>query len=118
MEKITFEQVKEAVFHEKMANGLQVYLLPKQGFSKTYAVFTTNYGAIDNNFVPIGETEFTKVPDGIAHFLEHKMFEKEDGDVSSNLAKKVLLRMHLPRLRKQPTFLKYFSSGRKLGNVN
>ncbi|EAF5082332.1 insulinase family protein [Listeria monocytogenes] len=81
MEKITFEQVKEAVFHEKMANGLQVYLLPKQGFSKTYAVFTTNYGAIDNNFVPIGETEFTKVPDGIAHFLEHKMFEKEDGDV-------------------------------------
>ncbi|WP_260443063.1 hypothetical protein, partial [Listeria immobilis] len=34
MEKITFEQVKEAVFHEKMANGLQVYLLPKKGFSK------------------------------------------------------------------------------------
>lgn len=60
MEKITFEQVKEAVFHEKMANGLQVYLLPKQGFSKTYAVFTTNYGAIDNNFVPIGEQSSRK----------------------------------------------------------
>lgn len=87
-----------------MANGLQVYLLPKQGFSKTYAVFTTNYGAIDNNFVPIGETEFTKVPDGIAHFLEHKMFEKKTAMYSSNLAKKARLRMHLLLSQKQLIF--------------
>ncbi|OJG56228.1 M16 family peptidase [Enterococcus haemoperoxidus] len=56
-------------------------MLPKKEYNKTYGLFTTNYGSIDNEFVPIGETDFVKVPDGIAHFLEHKMFEKEDGDV-------------------------------------
>ncbi|EUJ24936.1 zinc protease, insulinase family protein [Listeria grandensis FSL F6-0971] len=55
--------------------------MPKHGFSKTFAIFTTNYGSIDNEFVPIGQEDFTRVPDGIAHFLEHKLFEKEDGDV-------------------------------------
>ncbi|EUJ51721.1 zinc protease, insulinase family protein [Listeria rocourtiae FSL F6-920] len=64
-----------------MDNGLQVYVLPKHGFSKTFAIFTTNYGSIDNAFVPLGQEAFTRVPDGIAHFLEHKLFEKEDGDV-------------------------------------
>ncbi|HFC9096816.1 TPA: M16 family metallopeptidase, partial [Enterococcus faecium] len=48
---------------------------------KTYGLFSTNYGSIDNEFIPYGEKEKVKVPDGIAHFLEHKLFEKEDGDV-------------------------------------
>ncbi|OJG99418.1 M16 family peptidase [Enterococcus termitis] len=60
---------------------MTVYLLPKKDYNKTYGLFTTNYGSIDNEFVPIGQEDFVKVPDGIAHFLEHKMFEKEDGDV-------------------------------------
>ncbi|MET3699538.1 predicted Zn-dependent peptidase [Bacillus oleivorans] len=81
MEKIPFQQLKEELYYEKLDNGLDVYILPKQGFNKTYATFTTNYGSIDNHFVPLGKQEFRKVPDGIAHFLEHKMFEKEDGDV-------------------------------------
>jgi predicted Zn-dependent peptidase len=55
--------------------------LPKKGFNKTFATFTTKYGSVDNTFVPLGKEEFVKVPDGIAHFLEHKLFEKEDGDV-------------------------------------
>ena len=45
--------------------------------SKTYGLFTTDYGSIDNTFVPIGQEEMIEVPDGIAHFLEHKMFEKK-----------------------------------------
>lgn len=81
MEKIQFEQVKEQVVHERLENGLEVYLLPKEGFHKTFAIFTTKYGSVDNRFVPLGEKDFTTVPDGIAHFLEHKLFEKEDGDV-------------------------------------
>lgn len=64
-----------------MPGGLDVYVLPKEGFNKTYAVFTTKYGSIDNQFVPLGKEEMIRVPDGIAHFLEHKLFEKEDGDV-------------------------------------
>lgn len=81
MEKITFEQLQEELFFEKLNNGLIVYILPKKGFNKTYATFTTKYGSIDNHFTPLGKDEFVKVPDGIAHFLEHKLFEKEDGDV-------------------------------------
>jgi predicted Zn-dependent peptidase len=81
MEKITFDQVQEELYHEKMSNGLNVYILPKKGFNKTYATFTTKYGSVDNTFVPLGKEEYVKVPDGIAHFLEHKLFEKEDGDV-------------------------------------
>lgn len=46
-----------------------------------YATFTTAYGSIDRHFTPLGSTEPITVPDGIAHFLEHKMFEKEDGDI-------------------------------------
>ncbi|MFB6466707.1 EF-P 5-aminopentanol modification-associated protein YfmH [Cytobacillus sp. Hz8] len=81
MEKISFDQLQEELFHEKLENGLEVYILPKKGFNKTYATFTTKYGSVDNYFVPAEKSEFTKVPDGIAHFLEHKMFEKADGDV-------------------------------------
>lgn len=58
-----------------------MYLLPKNDYHKTYGLFSTNYGSIDNEFIPYGEKEKVKVPDGIAHFLEHKLFEKEDGDV-------------------------------------
>ncbi|WP_036069076.1 EF-P 5-aminopentanol modification-associated protein YfmH [Listeria rocourtiae] len=79
--KKSYDQLKEAVYYETLDNGLQVYVLPKHGFSKTFAIFTTNYGSIDNAFVPLGQEAFTRVPDGIAHFLEHKLFEKEDGDV-------------------------------------
>ncbi len=81
MNKITFDQLQEELYYQKMDNGLQVYILPKKGFNKTYATFTTKYGSIDNHFLPLEKTDYVKVPDGIAHFLEHKLFEKEDGDV-------------------------------------
>lgn len=87
MEKITFDQLQEELYYEKLENGLDVYILPKKGFNKTYATFTTKYGSIDNHFLPPGKEEFVKVPDGIAHFLEHKLFEKEDGDVFQQFSK-------------------------------
>ncbi|MGM9986491.1 MAG: EF-P 5-aminopentanol modification-associated protein YfmH [Bacillaceae bacterium] len=87
METIVFEQLKETLYYEQMDNGLRVYILPKPGFNKTYATFTTKYGAIDNHFVPLDATELVKVPDGIAHFLEHKLFEKEHGDVFQDFSK-------------------------------
>ncbi|MGS6484523.1 EF-P 5-aminopentanol modification-associated protein YfmH [Enterococcus faecium] len=73
--------MNETLYHEVLPNGLTVYLLPKNDYHKTYGLFSTNYGSIDNEFIPYGEKEKVKVPDGIAHFLEHKLFEKEDGDV-------------------------------------
>ncbi|WP_078547004.1 EF-P 5-aminopentanol modification-associated protein YfmH [Litchfieldia alkalitelluris] len=87
MEKIQLEQLQEELFHEKLPNGLEVYILPKSGFNKTYATFTTKYGSIDNQFIPLGKNELVTVPDGIAHFLEHKLFEKEDKDVFQDFSK-------------------------------
>lgn len=80
MQTTVFEQLGETVYHETLPNGLAVYLVPKQGFSKTYAVFTTRYGSIDSHF-RLKSGEEVHVPDGIAHFLEHKMFEKKEMDV-------------------------------------
>lgn len=81
MNKTEYSQINETLYHEVLPNGLTVYLLPKKEYHKTYGLFSTNYGSIDNEFVPYGKSEKIKVPDGIAHFLEHKLFEKEDGDV-------------------------------------
>lgn len=80
MDKIKYDQLDETLYHEKLDNGLSVYILPRPGFSKTYATFSTRYGSIDNHFVPPGLGD-THVTDGIAHFLEHKMFEEEEGDI-------------------------------------
>jgi len=79
MQKIEHPQLKETLYFEKLPNGLDVYLLPKEQYSKTYATFTTRYGSIDNHFQVPGK-EKLQVPDGIAHFLEHKMFEQPSGE--------------------------------------
>lgn len=76
--RLDFPNVGEALHHAVLDNGLTVYLLKKTGYEKTYATFTTKYGSIDRRFKT---DDWIDVPDGIAHFLEHKMFEKEDGDV-------------------------------------
>ena len=78
MEKIVNELLKEELYYEKLENGLDVYFMPKRGFTKKYAVLATNYGSNDLEFIPIGETEPIRVNEGIAHFLEHKMFEQPD----------------------------------------
>ena len=86
MEKIYYQTLKETLYHEQMENGLQVYLLPKYGFEKTYGLFSTCFGSIDTSFVPIGQSNMVKVEDGIAHFLEHKMFDMKEGDASDKFA--------------------------------
>ncbi|MCZ8512304.1 pitrilysin family protein [Paenibacillus filicis] len=85
MQAIPYPHVKETVYTEQLPNGLTVFILPKEGFQKTYATFSTKYGSIDNHFQVEGEPE-KKVPDGIAHFLEHKMFEEPTGDIFSVFA--------------------------------
>ena len=95
MEKIYYQTLKETLFHEKLENGLEVYLLPKIGFEKTYGLFSTRFGSIDTTFVPLGQKEMIKVEDGIAHFLEHKMFDMENGDAADEFAKLGQVQMHL-----------------------
>lgn len=79
MEKIKIKDIEEYVYYEKLDNGLEVYLYTKDNVHNNYVTFTTKYGSIYNEFVPIGETKMTAFPKGIAHFLEHKVFvQKED----------------------------------------
>ena len=85
MRSTTYETIQEKVYSETLPNGLQVVLVPKPDYTKTYAVFTTRYGSIDNHFQIEGEPE-RRVPDGIAHFLEHKLFEEEWGDIFHTFA--------------------------------
>ncbi|MTV82995.1 EF-P 5-aminopentanol modification-associated protein YfmH [Secundilactobacillus folii] len=86
MKQQHYSELGETLYSETLANGLRVYLLPKKGFHKTYAVMTTDYGSVDQSFVPLGETKPVTQPAGIAHFLEHKMFEKADHDAFDTFA--------------------------------
>lgn len=86
MEEIYYSTLKETMYHKTFENGLEVFVLPKLGFEKTYGLFSTDFGSIDTTFTPIGSNQKIKVEDGIAHFLEHKMFDMEDGDVSHKFA--------------------------------
>lgn len=71
--------VDETIYSGIHKSGLRVYIMPKEGYSKSYALFGTHYGSIDSAFIIPGDNQPTVVPDGIAHFLEHKMFEQPDG---------------------------------------
>jgi predicted Zn-dependent peptidase len=82
---IRYDRLNETLYSETLPNGLEVLLLPKTGFSKTYAVFSTRYGSADNRFRKADGSE-VRLPDGIAHFLEHKMFEEPEGDVFQKFA--------------------------------
>lgn len=80
MEEKRYQSIEESIYTKTLANGLRLVVYPKKGFTKSYAVFTTSYGSIDNRFETFDGQEHI-VADGIAHFLEHKLFEKEDVDV-------------------------------------
>lgn len=79
MNKIEWKKLNIDVYKETLPNGLTVYIVPKNDVNNIYATLTTNYGSNIIEFIPREEKEYTKVPLGIAHFLEHKMFEQEDG---------------------------------------
>ncbi|MCT4605352.1 MAG: insulinase family protein [Marinisporobacter sp.] len=73
--------LKEKMIVKELPNGLKVFFMPKEGYTKQYAIFATKYGSNESEFIIPGESEVTKVPDGIAHFLEHKLFEEEEGSI-------------------------------------
>lgn len=73
------DKTGEEMYTGKHSSGLEVYIIPKKDYSNTFAVFGTKYGSVDSEFIVPGEKEKTVVPDGIAHYLEHKMFDQPDG---------------------------------------
>ena len=85
MEKKLYERIGEEVFRATLPNGLPVYIVPKKGFSREYALFATRYGGMDMRFEKDGQ--WLDTPAGIAHYLEHKMFDTEEGNALQELAK-------------------------------
>ena len=80
-------RVGDAYWKVRHPSGLTIFLYPKEGFHTTYAIFGAKYGSIDNQFRRSDEPEAEEVPEGIAHFLEHKLFESEEGDAFERYAK-------------------------------
>lgn len=73
-----YDRLSQQILQETLPNGLRIYLAPKYGFSKKFAFFATDYGSIDTKFMLDGK-EYTS-PDGVAHYLEHKMFDMPEGN--------------------------------------
>jgi predicted Zn-dependent peptidase len=79
MKIIESSKIKEKAYVEKLENGMQVIIIPKQHTKKKYVIWGTHFGSIDNHFIMPKTEEEVYIPDGVAHFLEHKMFEQPDG---------------------------------------
>ena len=81
IQRVENPTLRERVFQAKLPSGLHVSFCPKPGFQKKYACYSTHYGSVDNEFTGV-DGKLRHVPDGIAHFLEHTLFETEEGNVS------------------------------------
>lgn len=86
IKEIKSDALSEKYYKINHESGLTIYVYPKEGYSSTYAIFGTKYGSVNNTFKVDGK-DTVHVPDGIAHYLEHKLFESEDGDAFSRYAK-------------------------------
>lgn len=87
IKEIRNELLKDSYYEIDHSSGFKIFVYPKENYSSTYAVFGTKYGSIDTCFKKEGEKDFTEVPEGIAHFLEHKLFESEELDAFARYAK-------------------------------
>ena len=79
MQKIQNDKIKESVYIETLDNGMKIIIIPKPNTNKKYIIWGTKFGSIDNHFIEPKTGKVVKVPDGVAHYLEHKMFEQENG---------------------------------------
>lgn len=84
MKLYAYPKLGEQFYEQKLPNGLCVRVLPKPGFARRYAFLGVNFGSIDTHFT-LGGREY-RVPDGIAHYLEHKMFDLPEGDATEQFA--------------------------------
>ena len=84
MKQIIYPRIGETVYRETLPNGLPVCVVTKPGYRRAYALFATRYGGMDMRFALNGE--WLDTPAGIAHYLEHKMFDTEEGNALQILA--------------------------------
>ena len=87
MTEISYFGNEQKVYFEKLSNGLEVYIVPNKNLDNYHIEVVTKYGSSIKEFIPIGEENYLKLPLGVAHFLEHKMFDMEDSDAFSFYSK-------------------------------
>ena len=87
LKEVKSERLGESYYVLNHKSGLTVNIYPKRGHNSTYAIFGTKFGSINTKFKFTEKNEVVTVPDGIAHYLEHKLFESEDGDAFKKYAK-------------------------------
>ena len=87
MERIYDDILHEEIYINSYPNGLKAFVIKKKNFSKVFAGYATKYGSVDSKFIHPKTNEVVEVPDGIAHFLEHKLFEEQEGNVFDRFAK-------------------------------
>ncbi len=85
MNKVNLPSLKEHYYYYQHKSGLDIYLMPKNNYYKTYATLSTNFGSI-NEFMQTQDGTIIDIPAGVAHFLEHKLFEQPNVDVSEAFA--------------------------------
>ena len=83
METKAYPHIGETLYSETLPNGLRLRVIPKKGFRSAYAVFATNYGGCHRRFTVDGRR--VETPAGVAHYLEHKMFDLPEGDHALDL---------------------------------
>lgn len=86
MQQTTDAILKDTLYTERLPNGLSVMVLRKPGFTTVTGRVAVQYGSIDSTFIDPGTGQLVAVPEGIAHFLEHKLFEEEWGNVSDRFS--------------------------------
>ena len=79
MKKVELKKLDINCYLETLENGLEVILIPYEDKKDYYISYVTKFGSEINTFVPVGGKKYKRFSNGIAHFLEHKMFEQEDG---------------------------------------
>ena len=84
MNEKVYPRIGERVLEKTLPNGLKIFIVPKPQHRKKYAFFATRYGGMDMQFIRNGKKCDT--PAGIAHYLEHKMFDTEDGNALQQLS--------------------------------
>lgn len=84
MNERIFPGLGEKIYEDTLPNGLRIKVVPKRGFARSYAFFATDYGSMDTRFRLDGKDYVS--PDGVAHYLEHKMFDMPDGNALQKMS--------------------------------
>ncbi len=89
MRKITYREVDEVVYYERLKNGMDVYMYPQSRAKNFYLTVNVKFGSVDTEFKVGKDKKFTSVPNGTAHFLEHQMFQEGDGKTAFEVFSKL-----------------------------